>query len=906
MISIFFRFVLGGILLGLIASPICLASPTNIKNVEGERIPGKVIRMVGNDVVLDQDGAETTIAFDTLHHESKVAVLQWALPLIVGNEHFCKVRTILTKQDEPRGYYYNCTLENNSPMTLPKGLELDYNLYLLYFRGVNVNEAKGYRLEGGDKYYFKLGSVDVINFKTDFEELEPGQTYSFKTPTKIRATESWTPWADLDPNIEHTHERDAFGPHGTSDHLREWTQRMRSRVNANKYVLELQFQLDGETVYSYLNEPNAAPHVNGLWEEPISEYNPAAENEQPNDAWGPGDKDLADHPEAKEQERRAPEEGGLHAETPGEDRGKIEINSQPDTPAPIPSELVLKNGDTLPVTIEKVVGPDIHYFHMETGELELVTFSQLAESSKREVFRWLLEDLLERRLLEIQTKYESIKSIGNDREMGEYHVVVHNNSEATLPESMQVRTRIYRLGFTLEKAGDQFYYKLSSFNDRSGPSHQGYIPSKDKITLTTKRQVVNQPPYNWIRLAGGTFELNGQPASSDIYICAVKTSLVYEGKEYFSDISPSRARPFILDKEQWTKEDAPSKPLAELHRKPKINEEDTPDNESETKKVALPTSEPPKISYNSIVIIEGNEGVGSGFLLELKERKFLVTNSHVITGASRLTAKTTNGDEIDLPHYFFVARDRDLALFPINHNGDFLEPLEDYEEVDIGEAVTVYGNEAGASVVTELTGAVNGVGPLRVEIDAPFVEGNSGSPVIHHDTGSVIGLATYYIEYDKPEADREPGEYFNKRESLKQRRRFAERIDNAEQWDKVTLKMLQREAEELAAYEEYLRGVFMIADGVVSGSRIIRPSGATTEVNYLLEDYHRRRERGEVGSGGENRALEKLKGNIITGLDARHKEAERKIHSYYLKQEMEFNKQLSDMLKEYVSGLYYR
>ena len=67
---------------------------------------------------------------------------------------------------------------------------------------------------------------------------------------------------------------------------------------------------------------------------------------------------------------------------------------------------------------------------------------------------------------------------------------------------------------------------------------------------------------------------------------------------------------------------------------------------------------------------------------------------------------------------------------------------KDYYMPDIGEAVTILGNSDGRGVVTEIRGHILGVGPQQIEVDAPFVAGNSGSPVLNR-VGRVVGVASY-------------------------------------------------------------------------------------------------------------------------------------------------------------------
>ena len=58
----------------------------------------------------------------------------------------------------------------------------------------------------------------------------------------------------------------------------------------------------------------------------------------------------------------------------------------------------------------------------------------------------------------------------------------------------------------------------------------------------------------------------------------------------------------------------------------------------------------------------------------------------------------------------------------------------------IGDKITVHGNSGGGGVVTRIQGKVLGVGPNLVEVDAEFVQGNSGCPILS-DSLEVVGVA---------------------------------------------------------------------------------------------------------------------------------------------------------------------
>jgi hypothetical protein len=105
-------------------------------------------------------------------------------------------------------------------------------------------------------------------------------------------------------------------------------------------------------------------------------------------------------------------------------------------------------------------------------------------------------------------------------------------------------------------------------------------------------------------------------------------------------------------------------------------------------------------------------------------------------------------------------------------------------DISIGDQVVVLGNAEGAGVVNTLYGKVVGIGPNLVEVDAPFVPGNSGSPVIQLKTGKVIGVATY-IRFGGF------GIFFGGPEDV---RRFAYRLDSVKTWQPVDLPEFRKQA----------------------------------------------------------------------------------------------------------------
>ena len=145
----------------------------------------------------------------------------------------------------------------------------------------------------------------------------------------------------------------------------------------------------------------------------------------------------------------------------------------------------------------------------------------------------------------------------------------------------------------------------------------------------------------------------------------------------------------------------------------------------------------------AVVLIKGDNSVGTGFLIKTAEGPVVVTNLHVIANNPHVTISTNNGAPVTIVSYKGAA-DRDLAMILLKDGAfHYLEPAADVSAVaQTGDAVITPGNSEGGGVILNTGGKVIGVGPDRVEFDNPVFHGNSGGPVIHVKSGKVIGIVT--------------------------------------------------------------------------------------------------------------------------------------------------------------------
>jgi S1-C subfamily serine protease len=145
-----------------------------------------------------------------------------------------------------------------------------------------------------------------------------------------------------------------------------------------------------------------------------------------------------------------------------------------------------------------------------------------------------------------------------------------------------------------------------------------------------------------------------------------------------------------------------------------------------------------------------SQSLGSGFVID--KAGHIVTNYHVISGASRVQVSFSSQDEIDAT---VVGSDpsTDIAVLKIDTHSRALTPLPlgDSDAVSVGDPVYAIGNPFGftrtltAGVVSALqrqivapnTAPIDGV----IQTDAAINHGNSGGPLIDA-AGRVIGVTS--------------------------------------------------------------------------------------------------------------------------------------------------------------------
>lgn len=148
----------------------------------------------------------------------------------------------------------------------------------------------------------------------------------------------------------------------------------------------------------------------------------------------------------------------------------------------------------------------------------------------------------------------------------------------------------------------------------------------------------------------------------------------------------------------------------------------------------------------SVVSVVTNVGQGSGVVID--DRGFIVTNHHVIDGASIIRILTSDDQVYDATLIGFN-ENLDIAVLKVDAELRRLR-FGNSDDVKIGERVIALGNPAGLSfTVTEgIVSATNRVGPnglnIYIQTDVPINPGNSGGPLVNTNS-RIIGINNFKI-----------------------------------------------------------------------------------------------------------------------------------------------------------------
>ncbi len=151
-----------------------------------------------------------------------------------------------------------------------------------------------------------------------------------------------------------------------------------------------------------------------------------------------------------------------------------------------------------------------------------------------------------------------------------------------------------------------------------------------------------------------------------------------------------------------------------------------------------------------VVSVRAGRATGSGFAID--QQGHVVTNAHVVEGASNVSLVLSNGRSVDA-RIVGVDADNDLAVLQVSGNVEGLRALTlgRSSQLKVGDPVLAVGSPLGleGTVTAGIVSAVdrqarfgdNGNRQTAIQTDAAINPGNSGGPLVNA-AGQVVGVNT--------------------------------------------------------------------------------------------------------------------------------------------------------------------
>ncbi len=240
-----------------------------------------------------------------------------------------------------------------------------------------------------------------------------------------------------------------------------------------------------------------------------------------------------------------------------------------------------------------------------------------------------------------------------------------------------------------------------------------------------------------------------------------------------------------------------------------------------------------KISHhitNSVLIIEGDKSVGTGFVVRTEGKKYLYTAAHVFTGNSRLTIRNAAGKEFKKFGDLQAAEGADLIRLEILEDpADFLELAAVDSHLPLNTEIAALGNGGGNGVVSVEEGRILGVSGDLIEVDAEIIQGNSGGPVVELATGKVVGEATHLTSARE--------DIWSEGTRQGDVRRFACRLNKEWKWMTLKTGTFLADGKTLEEFDELTRLCFAFAqlEPLENGMRLTSRVGGETSAIAIFD-----------------------------------------------------------------------
>jgi len=165
-----------------------------------------------------------------------------------------------------------------------------------------------------------------------------------------------------------------------------------------------------------------------------------------------------------------------------------------------------------------------------------------------------------------------------------------------------------------------------------------------------------------------------------------------------------------------------------------------------------------EIAYQSFFGTQYSQAQGSGFIYELNNDMYVITNYHVVSGASDIIVTFSNGNSYSAD---VIGSDAysDLAVLTVDAPSIEYKPVKivSSSNLEVGDPVVAIGSPFGlggtmtSGIISQLgrtiSDSVAGSFPIAniIQTSAPINPGNSGGPLFNYQ-GDVIGITTAIIQ----------------------------------------------------------------------------------------------------------------------------------------------------------------
>jgi len=213
-----------------------------------------------------------------------------------------------------------------------------------------------------------------------------------------------------------------------------------------------------------------------------------------------------------------------------------------------------------------------------------------------------------------------------------------------------------------------------------------------------------------------------------------------------------------------------------------------------------------RIEPATVVIFAFNEkerGISQGTGFFINPEGNVITNYHVLQGASRAIIKISSGSEYPIKKILGADREVDLVRVAVDIPAEEVHPVPISRSLpEVGERVVIIGTPLGLdkTVSDGIVSAVRKVPDFGevIQLTAPISQGSSGSPVFNMK-GEVVGVATFFVIMGQNLNFAIPGTRILKL--------TASESTTLPEWKAMHMKEIQAEAE--ASYQTGLRYLWL-------------------------------------------------------------------------------------------------